>query len=98
MSITASRYNLLIKWLRDLLPEELSVLLFASSLITCITLSLFVSNSSAIISGLIPELYRLSIVFLCSEEVDKLNHLSNFKNMIHIEIYLNLVIKVVMAS
>jgi hypothetical protein len=36
---------------------------------------LFTSNSSAIISGLIPELYKFNIVFLCSDGVNKSSHL-----------------------
>ena len=39
------------------------------------TLSVDISNSSAIISGLIPELYKLRIALLCSKVIGILHHL-----------------------
>ena len=70
ISIAGSRYDLLMRRYSGLdlgvndVPLLLSSHLPCSSLMISKTLSLGASNSSAIISGLIPELYKLRIVVL----------------------------------
>lgn len=70
ISIAGSRYDLLMRRYSGLdlgvneVPLLLSSHLPCSSLMISRTLSLGASNSSAIISGLIPELYKLRIVVL----------------------------------
>jgi hypothetical protein len=50
-----------------------------------------VSSSSAIISGLIPELYKLRMVFLCSGVVEKSIHLHVFLKTIYKEMFFDIV-------